>query len=87
MNEEKKKVTTILRSLIISSPQKGKSLRELVRDYYEFEGVKIPIFEYRSVEDFLRGTGQFVIENFRGELIIYEKPSEQRFLKKIILFL
>lgn len=80
MNEEKKKVAKVLRSLIISSPQRGKSLRELIRDFYEFEGKKIPIFEHRTVEDFLRGTGEFIIENFRGELIVYEKPKAERFL-------
>ncbi len=79
MNEEKRKVINILRSLIISSPQKGKSLRELVRDFFEFEGKKIPIFEQRTVEDFLRSTGEFIIENFRGESIIYEKPKPGRY--------
>lgn len=77
--EEKKKVVKILRSLLISSPQKGKSIRELVRDYREEAGSAIPIFGCRNVEDFLRGTGEFVIENFRGELIIYEKPNAERY--------
>lgn len=79
MNEEKNKVATIQRCLIISSPKKGKSLRELIRDYRQSEGSNIPIFEYRSVEDFLRGSGEFIIENFRGESIIYEKPNAGRF--------
>lgn len=80
MSEEKKKVISILRSLIISSPQKGKSQRELVRDYHEFVGCKIPIFEFQTVEQFLRGCGEFVLENFRGEMIVYEKPNAERFV-------
>lgn len=80
MNEEKKKVTHVLRSLVMSSPHKGKPLRELVKDYYECEGRKIPIFEHRSVEDFLKSTGEFIIENRGGELKIYEKPNSGRFL-------
>lgn len=76
--EKKKTVVKILRSLLISSPQRGKSIRELVRDYREEAGTPIPIFGCRNVEDFLRGTGEFVVENFRGELIIYEKPNEER---------
>lgn len=80
MSDEKKKVISILRSLIISSPQKGKSQRDLVRDYFEFVGEKIPTFEFETVEKFLRGSGEFVLENFRGETIVYEKPNAERFV-------
>lgn len=75
MNAEKKTIISILRSLTISSPQKGISIRDLTRDFYEQEGARIPKFEYRSLEEFLRASGEFIIENFRGELIIYEKPN------------
>lgn len=78
MNEERQKVISILRSLIISSPQKGKSLRELARDYHEFEGKTLPTFGYRNLEEFLRASGEFIIElNRSGELIIHERPNEE----------
>jgi len=53
------------------------SIKDLARDFMEFEGYRIPLFEYRSLEDFLRLSGEFIIENFRGELIIYAKPNEE----------
>lgn len=80
MNPDRSVVVKILRSIIISSPQNGKSIRDLVRDYHEQEGTKIPIYEHRTVEDFLRSTGEFIIENYRGELKVYEKPNSDRWL-------
>lgn len=77
MNEEKQKTISVLRAIIISSPQRGKSVRELARDYYQNEGKNIPTFEHRHVEDFLRSSGEFIFENIRGELIVYEKPNSE----------
>lgn len=85
MNGEKKKIVSILRSLLISRPQNGMSIRELKRDFHEFEGLKIPLFEFRTVEDFLRSSGEFIIENVRGELIIFEKPTaESSHMSKLV---
>lgn len=51
-------------------------IRDLRRDYFKFEGTRrIPTFEYRDLEDFVHPSGEFIIENFREELITYEKPN------------
>lgn len=86
MNDEKKKILKIIRSLIISNPQDdGMRVKYLLNDFKAFEGSDIPSFEYRTALEFLRASNEFVIENVRGELFIYAKATgESSHISKLV---
>lgn len=77
MTEEKKKIIKILRSLIISNPQEGVFIKTLLNDFTTFEGVVLPLFGYKTAVEFLRASGEFVIENVRGEFMVYAKTTAE----------
>lgn len=77
MNEERKNIINILRSIINISKRRGKTIRELENDFLETAGYTIPTFEYSRLEDFLGASGEFIIKNYKkNESIIYHKPKK-----------
>lgn len=85
MNDEKKKILKIIRSLIISNPQDGMRFKKLLNDFKTFEGLDIPSFEYRTAVEFLRASNEFVIENVCGELLVYANAtSESSHISKLV---
>lgn len=77
MNDEKKKVLRILRSLIISSnPRNGLGLRNLLVDFEQYEGKQLPLFEYNTAAEFLQASGEFDITNYDGGVsIVHARTS------------
>lgn len=77
--EEKKRLISILRALLVSNGKKEIPFRELKQDYCRNEGDReIPTFGHKSVIDFLISTGEFIINtNPNGLVMIREKPKLQ----------
>lgn len=83
--DKKEEILKIIRSILISSTKQGMSLCDLQSEFFEFVGKEIPIFEYRSIEDFLNASGEFLTKENHGQLIISEKPKEEsRHISKLI---
>jgi hypothetical protein len=71
-------VVSVLRSLLNSRKDQVGTLSELFRDYKEVEGKALDCRKlgFRNIEDFLRSSDQFLLTNFRGEVQVRVKASE-----------
>lgn len=77
MCDEKQQVISVLRALLVSKAKKGPiSLFELGRDYCSQEGkTEIPKFGYKNVRDFLRCSGEFVVNEYNHVVLASEIPK------------
>lgn len=77
-SKEAKSAIAVMRSLIIS--EKGtSSLFRILGDFRKEEGHPLMYkdFGYRSAAEFLEATGEFILREQNGEVVIFVKPSEE----------
>ncbi|XP_055535044.1 tudor domain-containing protein 7B [Wyeomyia smithii] len=77
-SEEAEAAVSVLRALVAS--KKGPStVQSILADFRELEGGPLMYkrFGFPSADEFLRCTGEFVLQNRMGETVIYVKPSKE----------
>ncbi|XP_001866909.2 uncharacterized protein LOC6050270 [Culex quinquefasciatus] len=77
-SKEAKSAIAVMRSLIIS--EKGtSSLFRILGDFRKEEGHPLMYkdFGYRSAAEFLEATGEFILREQNGEVVVFVKPSEE----------
>lgn len=77
-SEEADAAIAVLRALV--SSKKGPStVQSIMADYRELEGGPLMYKKYGfpNADEFLKSTGEFVVQNRMGETIIFVKPSKE----------
>lgn len=77
-SEEAEAAISVLRALVLS--KKGPStVQSVLADYRELEGGPLMYkkFGYPNADEFLKSTGEFVVQNRMGEAVIFVKPSKE----------
>ncbi|XP_019536103.2 tudor domain-containing protein 7A isoform X2 [Aedes albopictus] len=75
-SEEAESAISVLRALVLS--KKGPStVQSILADYRELEGGPLMYkkFGYPNADEFLKSTGEFVVQSRMGETVIFVKPS------------
>lgn len=75
--DEKQRVISVLRALLLNCKNDGMPLRVLKQDYSFHEGKQeIPLFEHKSVVDFLISSGEFILNiDHNGLVTVRGKPK------------
>lgn len=77
-SEEAEAAVSVLRALV--SSKKGPStVQSILADYRELEGGPLMYrkFGFSSADDFLKSTGEFVVQSKMGENVVFVKPSKE----------
>lgn len=87
MKDSNKETTIkIVRSLITSShPVDGIFLRNLMADFENMIGTKLPCYEYKTPIDFLRSSNAFEVRSAGSDFLVYAKTAdESRHISKLV---
>ncbi|XP_058834964.1 tudor domain-containing protein 7A isoform X2 [Topomyia yanbarensis] len=77
-SEEAEAAISVLRALVLS--KKGAStVKSILSDFRELEGGPLMYkkFGYPNADEFLRASGEFVLQSRMGETVIFVKPSKE----------
>ncbi|XP_058458121.1 tudor domain-containing protein 7A isoform X2 [Malaya genurostris] len=77
-SEEAEAAISVLRALV-SSKKGASTVKSILSDFRELEGGPLMYkkFGYPNADEFLKATGEFVLQNRMGENVIYVKPSKE----------
>ncbi|XP_065092064.1 tudor domain-containing protein 7 [Ochlerotatus camptorhynchus] len=78
LSEEAEAAISVLRALV-SSKKGASTVQSILNDYRELEGGPLMYrkFGFANADDFLKSTGEFIVQNRMGETVVFVKPSKE----------